>query len=78
LQDNEASKVTRQKRISKGCQIKEAGLIPALPRNCKRNEIHVDPLTHWRWEGVESRSPQARKLYGEPNLLNPEGEGEAP
>ena len=28
----------------------------------------------WHWEGVENRSPQARKLYGESNLLISEGE----
>jgi len=36
---------------------KEAGRMPVLPRNCRRNEIHAMPLISWKggWEGVESR-----------------------
>jgi len=44
------------------CQIKEAGQMPALPRNCIRNEIYlnVTELQNGDWEGVESRL--SRKL----------------
>jgi len=48
--------------------------MPALPRNCKRNEIHKKPLNSSYREGVESRMPQARRLYGGSTYFNPEGE----
>ena len=41
------------------CQIKEAGQMPALPRNCRRNETHfnaTDSLGEGNREGVGSRN----------------------
>jgi len=41
---------------------REAGGKPALPRNCKRNEICNNHWGGWPWEGAESRSkPPARR-----------------
>ena len=39
------------------CQIKEAGQMPALPRNCMRNKTHLNAtdFQNGDWEGVESR-----------------------